>query len=102
MSKNEPKSLSQLISSANTNLGRLAAEAQAKLDLTEHIRTGFDAEIAAEISHCALDSDDVMIVRATSPAWAARLRFENTKLLELSRERYPQTISVKVRVAQPD
>jgi len=101
MSKNEPKSLSQLLESSDSSLARLAATAQQKLALSEHIRNGLGAEIGPEVLHCSIDADGILTVRTSSPEWAARLRFENERLLELSREINPGTTSVKVRVAYP-
>ncbi len=102
MSKDEPKSLSQLISTPDSALGRLAATARHKLAVGEHIRSGLPPELGAELVHCSVDEDGTLVVRTTSPEWAARFRFESERLLELSREVYPGTTSVKVRVAYPD
>jgi hypothetical protein len=102
MSKSEPKSLSQLLESTNSSLGRLAATAQQKIALSEHIRNGLGPEIGPEVVHCSIDAGGILTVRTSSPEWAARLRFENERLLELSREINSATTSVKVRVAYPD
>jgi len=102
MSKNKPKSLSQLLQTPDSTLGRLAETARQKLALSEHIRTGLAPDLGAELLHCSIDDDGTLIVRTTSPEWAARLRFENETLLSLSREVHPETTSVKVRVAYPD
>lgn len=102
MSKSQPKSLSQLIGSPQSALGRLAETARQKLALGEHIRNGMPPDLAPELLHCSLDDSGTLIVRTSSPEWAARLRFENEKLLTLSREVHPETTSVKIRVAYPD
>jgi len=102
MSKSEPKSLSQLLEAPNSGLGRLAATAQQKIALSEHIRNGLDPEVGPEVLHCSIDADGILTVRTSSPEWAARLRFENQRLLELSREINPATVSVRIRVAYPD
>ncbi len=70
--------------------------------LGEHIRSGLPPELGAHLLHCSVDEDGALVVRATAPEWAARLRFETERLLALSREVYPGTTSVKVRVAYPD
>lgn len=102
MSKNKPKSLSQLIESPGSAIGRLAATARQKLALTEHVRNGLSAALGTELLHCSLDDDGAMIVRVSSPEWAARFRFENETLLSLARQVHPETTSVKVRVAYPE
>ena len=62
------------------------------------------AFVGATIETCAgaTIQDGALVVRTTAPEWAARLRFETERLLALSREVYPGTTSVKVRVAYPD
>ncbi|TDJ48078.1 MAG: DUF721 domain-containing protein [Gammaproteobacteria bacterium] len=101
MSTNDPKSLSELIAKPGSKLDRLARLARSKLQLTEHIRNGLPAELAAQMIHCSIDDDQTLIVRASTPEWATRLRFETECLLRLSRARAPETRSVKVRVAHP-
>ena len=102
MSPSKLKSLSQLLGTPDSALARLAATARQKLALVEHIRSGLPADLAAELLHCAVNEDGTLIVRTSSPEWAARLRFENETLLALSREIHPETTSVKVRIAYPD
>jgi len=101
MSKDEPKSLSELLGSANSKIGRLAAQARASVDLTDHVRNGLAPDLAAEIVHCSVGDDGLLIVRATGPEWAARLRFESDHLLTLARQQHPAATRVKVRVAHP-
>jgi hypothetical protein len=100
MSNSRPKSLSKLISSQDSRIGQLAQEARSRLELADHIRTGLPPELSAELTACALDANQTLIVRASNPAWAARLRFESERLLDLCRQRHPQTRSVKVKVTR--
>ena len=100
MSKTSPKSLSKLISLSDSPLGKLAQEARSRLELTDHIRTGLPDDLSAELTGCSLDDNNILIVRASNPAWAARLRFETERLLVLCRERHPETRSVKVKVTR--
>lgn len=102
MSSTKPKSLANLISETQSPLGRLAQEARAKLGLADHIRAGLPAELAAQMISCILNSDGILIVRASSPEWAARFRFESEQILTLSRQKHPETQSVKIRVTHPD
>ena len=101
MSKNKPKSLSELISSTDTALGRLATRAREKVGLTDHIRNGLEADLATGMVHCNIEDDGTLSVRASSPAWANRLRFEGEQILRLARERHPEATQVKVRVVHP-
>jgi len=101
MSTNKPKSLSELIHSPNSSLGKLATKARGKVGLIDHIRKGLAPELAAELVHCAVGDDGTLNVRASGPEWASRLRFESEKLLALGRELHPEVTQVKVRVAHP-
>jgi hypothetical protein len=100
MSKDNLKSLSELISLSNSPLSRLAQEARSRLELADHIRAGLADDLSAEMTSCILDTDGTLVVRASNPAWAARLRFESERLLVLCRERRPETRSVKVKVSR--
>ena len=102
MSKDNPKLLSELISLSNSPLNQLAREARSRLELTDHIRAGLPADLSAEMTSCNLDAHSTLVVRASNPAWAARLRFETERLLVLCRERPPETRSVKVKVSRHD
>lgn len=101
MLKGRPKLLSELLSSPKSKIGQLAAQARAKVGLTDHVRKGMPPDLAMEIVHCAVADDGTLIIRATSPEWANRLRFESTSLLTLARQRHPGVTHVKVRVAHP-
>lgn len=100
MSKDNPKSLSELISLGSSPLSQLAREARSRLELTDHIRAGLPADLSAEMISCTLDADSTLVVRASNPAWAARLRFESERLLVLCRERHPETRSVRIKVSR--
>ena len=101
MLTNKPKSLSELLGSPKTRIGQLAARARAKVGLTDHIRKGLAPDLAAELVNCTVEDDGTLVVRASSPEWANRLRFESETLLALTRQRHPEAKHVKVRVAHP-
>ena len=50
---------------------------------------------------CNLDHDGILTVRATSPEWAARFRFETEQILIRCRQRHAETRSVKIGVVHP-
>ena len=99
MSKGEAKSLSDLIGSGKSGLGQLAARARRQADLSEHLRSGLDADLAAGIVHCNIRDDGTLVVLAASPEWASKLRFEERRLLDLCRAFGTEATAVKVRVA---
>ena len=102
MSKKDPKSLSELISSENTTIGQLAEKARRKVGLTDHVRKELAPEMGAGILHCDINDEGLLTVRASSPEWASRLRFENERLLTIARQYHPAAKHVRVRVAHPD
>jgi len=100
MSKGEAKSLSQLIGSGDSGLGQLAARARRQADLSEHMRNGLGADLADGVIHCNCRDDGTLVVLASSPEWASRLRFEERRLLQLCREFGSPATSVKVRIGR--
>lgn len=57
--------------------------------------------LGACIVSAAVDQEGVLVVKTTSSAWAARLRFEETRLLEAAREAGVPAERVAVRVSRP-
>lgn len=99
MSKGGSKSLSELIAASGSPLGKLADEAQRRTALADHLRTGLGTELGSGLAHCNLREDGTLVVLATSPEWAARLRFESAQLIQLCRQQGTPVCAVKVRVA---
>jgi len=100
MADNEPRSLADLLKPGNSGLGRLARQASEQSALAEVLRAGLPAELAAALLSASLRPDGTLVVTASSPAWAARLRFESAALLESCRQRAPAAARLKVRVNQ--
>ena len=90
-----------LLSSSESAFGRLAREARARAELSDYIRTHLPPDLSIQMTGCNLDANGILIVRVNSPEWAARFRFESTKILRLCRHHHPETQSVKVRVTHP-
>lgn len=99
MSKDKAKSLSELIGSQGSGLGRLAAQARKRADLGDHLRDRLGEPLAGGISHCNLREDGTLVVTAANSEWAARLRFESMQLMALARDFGAEVTSCKVRVA---
>ena len=101
MSSSGPKSLSQLLAAKGGTMQRLADEASQRVALTDHLRSSIDPEIGAHLAGANLRDDGTLIVLASSPEWAARLRFESDNLLSKCREFHPAAARVRVRVEHP-
>ena len=74
MSNKHAKSLAQLIGSSDTPFGGLADAARLRADLGDYLRKNLDPSLAGGLSHCNIRDDDTLIIIATSPEWASRLR----------------------------
>jgi len=57
-----------------------------------------DQSLAEGFVHCNIRDDGTLVVMASSPAWAARLRFEGEQLKAICKNRGIDVQSVKVRV----
>ena len=98
MSNKEPKPLVSLIEGANSGLARLAEAARVRADLSDYMRKNIDASLAGGLMHCSIRDDQTLVVTATSPEWAARLRFASAEFLTLCEARGVSVNNVKVRV----
>jgi hypothetical protein len=99
MSKNTPKSLSELIFRPGSALHDLAKQAETAMGLAAALRAGLPPEMSAELRSASLRDDGTLVVLASSPAWAARLRFERETLLARCHALHPQVRRVTVRVS---
>jgi hypothetical protein len=100
MSDLRPKSLSGLLTDRDSALGKLAEEAASRVTLTDHLRNGLETRLGQQILTVNLRDDGTLVVVATGPEWAARLRFENERLLSLARELRPATARVRIRAGR--
>ena len=101
MSHKTPKSLSELVFQAGGPLGELARAAAAAVTLGDHLQARLGPDLAPGIAGARLREDGAVVVLPTSPAWAARLRFEGERLLAEARSRHPGAVRVEVRVGGP-
>ena len=69
--------------------------------LTGALAGRLDGALGANIVSAAVDKEGVLVVKATSSAWAARLRFEESRLLDAAREAGVPADRVAVRVGRP-
>ncbi len=96
-SRKEPRSLGALFAEVKA-LGALAEAAERHLDLATQVRAALGEPLGSFVAACNLRPDGTLIVTATSPEWAARLRFEAEAILSASRRQFPAVSRVKVRV----
>ena len=83
---------------AASPLGALARAAASRLVLADEIRRNLPPELAGAVVSCNLRPDGTLVVTASSPDWAARLRFEADGMLAGCRAGWPAATRVRVRV----
>jgi hypothetical protein len=98
MLKNGPKSLSSLLATKDGSLGNLTRKARLREDLSDHLRKQLPSTLSAGFLHCNLREQGLLIVLASSPEWASRLRFETELIRRLCAAHGTEVSSVKVRV----
>lgn len=69
--------------------------------LTCALAENLGGALGASIVSAAVDKSGVLVVKTTSSAWAARLRFEESRLLEAAREAGVPAERTAVRVSRP-
>ncbi|MBL8225109.1 MAG: DUF721 domain-containing protein [Chromatiales bacterium] len=99
--RGQPVNLGDLFRSPGSSLGGLARAAAGRMELLDLLRARLPAELQACLVGCNVRDDGTLVLTASSPAWAARLRFEAPGLLACCRERFPATARVRVRSATP-
>lgn len=91
--------MSKLLASPEGTLGNLAREARLREDLSEYLRKHLPPSLRDGFLHCNLREKDQLVVLASSPEWASRLRFETALISRLCAEHGTRISSVKLRVA---
>jgi len=87
------------VNNAGSGIGALAASAQARVALADHLRGALPAGLAAHLLAANVDAENCLVVLSDGPEWAARLRYESTTLLSRCREQHAATVRVRIRVA---
>lgn len=77
-------------------------EAAARVALTDHLRNGLGEPLGAHVAGANLRTDGTLVVLASGPEWANRLRFESERMLALCRAVHPAAARVLIRVSQAE
>ena len=99
MLKEKPKILSEIVVDVDSRVYKLAAEARRRVHLTDYLRSQLPEGLSAGVLGCNIRPDGTLIVIASSPEWANRLRFESARLLRIGQALESQVQSIKLRVA---
>ncbi len=82
-------------------LGKVVGRARAMEDLAARLRAALDPGTAPHLVAANVREDGELAVVCSSPAWAARLRFESEALVEAARSAGLEVQRCSVKVARP-
>ena len=95
------KSLESLLKpNDNGGLGDIVRHAREMGELVGQLQRALPEEFAPQILAANIRDDGELVVLTSSPAWAAKLRFEADKLLEAARSADTKVESCSVRVSR--
>lgn len=95
------KRLEKLLNSNDDGgLGDIVRHAQDMGELVQSLQLQLPEDTAAAIVAANIRDDGELIVLASSPAWAAKLRFEADALMAAARQSGASVTSCKVRVSR--
>lgn len=81
-------------------LGDIVRHAQDMGELLQCLQQQLPEESAAQILSANVRDDGELVVLVSSPAWAAKLRFEADRLMAAARQSGADVTSCKVRVSR--
>ncbi len=81
-------------------LGDIVDRAQAFAELTEALAAALPVDVREGLVAASVSGAGELVVFGRSPAWAARLRYESSAMLEAARASGQQADSVRVRVSR--
>ena len=96
------KRLDSVLHTPDTDgLETLIRQAQHMDNLAHILRKSLDSALAAELSAVNVRQDGDLVVVCSSPAWAARMRYEADALMKTARAAGVDVSACRVRVAHP-
>ena len=97
------KSLENLLNrDGSDGLGDVVRKAREMGDLVTRLQESLGAEAGAHVRAANIRDDGTLVVLASSPAWASRLRFEEDRLLAAARDSGADVSACQVRVSRGD
>ncbi len=86
----------------NRELSKALKRSEAIGQLTEALAAALPPDLGAAILAASVDDDGVLSIKASSSAWASRLRFETDQLQGVARRAGHTVTGVRVRVGRVD
>lgn len=81
-------------------LGDIIRHAQDMGELVSQLQQALPDDISASIRSANIRDNGELVILASSPAWAAKLRFEADHLMDTARQTGADVTSCKVRVGR--
>lgn len=102
MSTRTPRSIAQILEQVgNSDLRALSARSRQAADLERHVLACLPAELTGQCRVGGISAGCLRLL-ATTPAWAARLRFETPRLLKVFLQQGITSIqTVQVQITPP-
>ncbi len=91
-----------LNSSNNRELSKALKRSESIGQLTEALAGALPPDLGAAILSASISDDGTLSIRASSSAWASRLRFESDQLAGVARSAGHRITGVRVRVGRGD
>ena len=88
--------------SNNRELSKALKRSEAIGQLTEALAAALPADLGAAVLAASVGDDGVLSIKASSSAWASRLRFESDQLAGIARAAGHPVYGVRVRVGRGD
>jgi len=89
-----------LNSKAHNNLDKVVQRAKDMEELNLLINNSLNKETTSHIVGCNLYDNGKLVILCDSIAWAAKLRFENDKILTIARKRFPNTANCEIKISR--
>ncbi|MDH3614155.1 MAG: DUF721 domain-containing protein [Gammaproteobacteria bacterium] len=81
-------------------LGEIVRHAQDMGELVQMLQDSLPGDVAISVKAANIRDDGGLVVLASSPAWAAKLRFEADTLLEAARKTGVEVTNCTIRVSK--
>ena len=85
MQDNKLKHISEIITSSYSDLEGLSETAQEKSSLSKHLKNNLK-NFGRHIVSAYINSSNILVIKASSPEFAARLKYEEQEIRELCKK----------------
>ena len=95
MQSEKPKHISEIINASYSNLERLSETAQEKSSLSRHLKKNLK-NFGRYIVSAYINNSDILVIKTSSPEFAARLRYEEKEIRDLCKKFGDVPVKIKI------